>query len=156
MGRNLWTLTPGQITSFLQIFWVFSILYAFVLAMIKISICFLYLRLFPDEKFQRIVWGTQVFNVALLLSFVVANILQCRPVSFFWNGWDGEHQGSCINVNALAWAHAAINIAFDVWLLGLPASQVWTLNVNWKRKISILAMFGLGILYVPAHPHLAV
>lgn len=118
--------------------------------MIKISICFLFLRLFPDEKFRRIVWATQCFNFAVLITFIFVNTLQCRPMSFFWTGWDGEHQGSCFNMNAAAWAHAAIHIALDIWMLVLPASQVWTLNVSLKRKLAILAMFSLGILYVSA------
>lgn len=119
-----------------------------VLALIKISICFLYLRLFPGPKFRLVVWATQAFNLALMVTSVLIFLLSCMPLSFFWNMWDRQHDGHCININGFAWAHAGINIALDVWMLALPASQVWKLNVNRRRKVGILAMFGFGLLYV--------
>lgn len=152
LGRDLWTLTPEQISSFLKIFWICSVLYTIALTLTKVSICFLYLRLFLDEKFRRIVWATQVFNFALLVSFIIVSTLQCRPISFYWTGWDGEHHGSCTNLNAAAWAHAAIHIALDIWMLSLPVPQIWRLNMSLERKAAILAMFGLGILYASPTP----
>lgn len=53
-----------------------------------------------------------------------------------------------MNLEAFIYTHAALNIALDVWMLALPASQIWRLNLSWKKKIGVLAMFGFGILYV--------
>lgn len=153
-GKNIWVLTPTQITTFLQVYFTFEILYTAILAMTKISICFLYLRLFPDKKFRRLVWATQVFNVCVLVTFTFSSTFQCRPLSYFWTGWDGEHSGACDNINAAAWAHAGTNIALDFWMLGLPASQVWKLNMPTRKRFNIIAMFGFGILYVSG-PHCA-
>ncbi|KAG8161106.1 hypothetical protein KVR01_009370 [Diaporthe batatas] len=66
-------------------------------------------------------------------------------MSYFWDMWDGEHVGRCINIYAMAWAHAIINIALDVWMLALPASQVWGLKMPLRRKLGVMVMFGLGI-----------
>ncbi|POS69965.1 CFEM domain-containing protein [Diaporthe helianthi] len=66
-------------------------------------------------------------------------------MSYFWNMWDGDHVGRCINIYAMAWAHAIINIALDVWMLALPASQVWGLKMPFRRKLGVMVMFGLGI-----------
>lgn len=118
--------------------------------MIKISICFLYLRLFPGRGFKKAVWATQAFNIVFLVSFVVTDMVQCQPLSFFWTGWDGEGHGHCINVNAFAWVHAVINIVLDFWMLALPATQVWNLDITLKTKLCILTMFGFGILYASA------
>lgn len=49
-------------------------------------------------------------------------------------------------VNAMAYAHAGINIALDVWMLYLPATQVLNLRVSFKKKLGIMSMFGLGVL----------
>lgn len=114
--------------------------------MIKISICFLYARLFSTPAFQRAIWATQALNVLLIILFVGADLAQCQPLSFFWEGWDGEHEGSCFNVNATAYAHSAVNIALDVWMLALPASQVWRLNLGLRSKLDVFMMFSLGIL----------
>lgn len=42
--------------------------------------------------------------------------------------------------------HAAVNIGLDVWMLVLPSTQVLRLNLRWREKAEILAMFGIGIL----------
>lgn len=150
IGRNVWTLHPDQITEFLQVFYIFEVLYSFVLAIIKISICCLYLRVFPGHRFRVIVWATQAFNIGILVTFFIADMLQCRPLNFFWLGWDGEHQGVCWDLNALGWAHASINIGLDLWMLALPASQIWSLNMPLRQKARVLAMFSFGILYALA------
>ncbi|KAG8163925.1 hypothetical protein KVR01_005843 [Diaporthe batatas] len=146
LGRDIWTLEPWQITEFLKVFFVFEVLYTLTLGLIKTSILFLYLRIFPDEKIRLAVWATQVFNLLLVGSFLLADFLQCRPVSFFWESWDGLHAGgSCFNINALAWAHSAINIALDFWMLVIPATQVWSLTMQVKKKVVVFFMFGIGI-----------
>jgi len=124
-------------------------LYIFILAVIKTSILFFYLRIFPDRIFRRFLWGTQVFNMLLGAAFLVAGLFQCTPMSYFWDGWDGEHLGYCFNFNAMGWAHAAVNIALDVWMLALPATQIYDMNIPGHKKVQILLMFGFGVLYGP-------
>lgn len=133
---------------FLKVFLGFEIIYVCALAIIKISICFLYLRIFPSHRFRVAVWATQVFNVALLVAFITAELLQCQPINYFWQGWDGEHEGFCINLEAFVYSHAGINIVLDFWMLALPASQIWHLNLCMKKKVGVFAMFGFGVLYV--------
>ncbi|KAK7709993.1 hypothetical protein SLS63_013094 [Diaporthe eres] len=145
LGRDIWTLEPWRITEFLKVFFVFEVLYTLTLGLIKTSILFLYLRLFPDPKFRRTVWATQAFNLLMVGSFIVSDFLQCRPISFFWGQWDGEHTGRCFNINALAWAHSALNIALDFWMLYLPATQVWSLQMKTRKKVGVILMFGIGI-----------
>lgn len=149
LGRDIWTLEPWRITEFLKVFFVFEVLYTLTLGLIKTSILFLYLRLFPDPKFRRTVWATQAFNFLMVGCFIISDFLQCQPISFFWQNWDGEHSGRCFNINALAWAHSALNIALDFWMLYLPATQVWSLQMKVRKKIGVILMFGIGILWVP-------
>lgn len=148
LGRDIWTLEPWKITVFLKITFVFEVLYTLTLGLIKTSILFLYLRIFLDPRFRRIVWATQVFNLLLVVSFIVSDFLQCQPISFMWESQDSDKTGHCFNINALAWAHSALNIALDFWMLYLPATQVWSLQMQVKKKIGILLMFGIGILWV--------
>lgn len=146
LGGDVWTLTPPELDNFLKLFYVGLVVYSFVLATIKISICFLYMRLFPDRKFRRICIITQVLQFIMLAAFMCFDITECRPLTAFWTQWDDVRVGQCWNLNAYAWAHAAINIVWDLWLLLLPATQVWGLNMAWNRKVRILSMFSIGIL----------
>jgi len=128
------------------VFYIFEVLYCFTLATIKMSIIFFYQRIFTDEKFRPYLHGTQFFNAALCAVYLLVDFVQCLPLSFFWEGWDGEHEGKCININALAWSHAIINIVLDMWMIGLPASQIWGINLRYSKKAQVLAMFSVGIL----------
>ncbi len=123
--------------------------------MVKISIIFFYLRIFPGNIFRIVLWCTQLFNFLLGTAFITAAFLQCTPLSFFWAGWDGEHQGQCFNMNAMAWSHAAINIALDVWSLALPATQIYDMNIPVQKKTQVLLLFGFGVLYGSRPPRLA-
>jgi len=131
-----------------QIFFVFEVIYTIGLATIKTSIVFFYLRLFPNRRFRILLWGTLLFNILLGVSFTVVDFLQCRPLSFFWEGWDNEHSGICIDYTAMGFAHAGINIVLDMWMLILPATQVYSLKLPFGKKIQVLLMFSIGILYV--------
>lgn len=77
-----------QITNFLQIFFVFEVLYTLTLGIIKISICFLFLRLFPERRIRRYLWATQLFNVTVVVVFVIVDLAQCQPMSYFWDMWE--------------------------------------------------------------------
>ncbi|CAI0642487.1 unnamed protein product [Colletotrichum noveboracense] len=147
IGRDIWTLNVDQITAFIRGFFAFEIVYSITLASIKASILFLYLRIFGSitETFRQILWGTQIFNVAVCITFVIVNLNQCKPLSYFWYGWDGRHPGYCIDLSAMALSHAALNIAIDVWMLVLPATQIYRLNLQKRQKAGIMSMFGVGI-----------
>lgn len=144
LGRDIWTLTFEQITSFFHVFYVMEILYFSHVALLKLSLLFFYLRVFPGTILRRLIWGTVAFDAVYYAVFVFIGIFQCQPIRYYWKQWDGEHQGKCINLNALGWANAAISIAIDIWMIGLPMSQVIKLNLHWKKKVGVGLMFGVG------------
>lgn len=41
---------------------------------------------------------------------------------------------------------AALNIALDLAILGLPMPELYKLALSRKKKIHIMAMFGVGLL----------
>ncbi len=51
-----------------------------------------------------------------------------------------------MNVDLLAWINAAVSIAVDIWMLAIPMSQLWGLQLPWKKKTGVAMMFGLGVL----------
>jgi hypothetical protein len=153
IGRDIWTLTPAQITHFLYFFYVMAILYFAQVMLIKICLLLFYLRIFPARPVRRLLWGTVGFSIFFGVFFVVLAIFQCTPISFFWEQWDHEHEGKCLNSNAIAWANAGISIALDVWMLAIPLAQLKTLNLHWKKKIGVGLMFCVGTLYVVPATH---
>ncbi|KXJ85681.1 hypothetical protein Micbo1qcDRAFT_106190, partial [Microdochium bolleyi] len=146
MGKDIWTLTPTQITNFAFTFYLTTFLYFAEVAILKLSLLFFYLRIFPDPGFRRLLWATVVISCLFGLAFILAAIFQCTPLNYAWEQVFDLSQagGRCNDGNALAWANASISIALDLWMLYLPLSQVSTLNLHWKKKIGVAAMVVVG------------
>jgi hypothetical protein len=117
--------------------------------LLKACILIFYLRIFPGNPIRQLFLYTLAFNFVCLVVFDFITIFQCHPVSFYWTSWDGLHEGTCISINTLVWVNAAVSIALDFWILGLPLSQLRHLQLHWKRKLGVALMFGVGLLYVP-------
>ncbi|KAM5341892.1 hypothetical protein ACJ41O_014923 [Fusarium nematophilum] len=144
LGRDIWTLTFDTITRFGMFFHVMAILYFAQVTLLKMALLFFYLRIFPTKPVRRVLWATVAFNCVFGLTFVLVAVFQCRPVSYFWLKWDGEHEGHCSNLNAITWSNAIISILLDIWMLAVPMSQLKALNLDWKKKIGVGMMFCVG------------
>ncbi|TDZ33861.1 Satratoxin biosynthesis SC1 cluster protein 4 [Colletotrichum spinosum] len=145
LGRDIWTVPFDRITAFGYWFFVMEPMYFGQVTLLKMSLLFFYMRIFSHNKLcKKLVWGTIAFNAVFGATFIFVAVFQCRPVSFYWTKWDGEHEGACLDINAIAWANAGISIVLDFWMLALPLSQVRSLNLHWKKKIGVALMFFVG------------
>ena len=87
--------------------------------------------------------------IALIWTIVL--LAACRPFHFYWEQWDGEHVGHCMNTNALIWSNAAVSIFMDLAMLVLPLTQLIQLNIHWRKKLGVILMFSVGSVYVPTN-----
>ncbi|KAF2762848.1 hypothetical protein EJ05DRAFT_17211 [Pseudovirgaria hyperparasitica] len=145
LGKDIWTLSPHSITMVIKAIWVGEFSYVTTLCFTRMSFLFFYLRIFPRTTLRRLTIILIVVNTLHGLSFALAVIFNCRPISFTWTKWrqDGE-VGSCTNINAVAWSHAATTIAMDLCVIALPMPELWGLRVGRKKKISIMLLFGVA------------
>lgn len=128
------------------------VLYTLTRFFVRASIILFYLRVFPpkeDSRLGRLVLYTMIFNVAYNLSFFLAVVFQCTPISLVWTQWESHHhEGHCSNANILVWMAAVTGIIFDLWLLALPFPQLLALNLHWKKKVMGGMMFFVGVACV--------
>ncbi|KAK7967343.1 CFEM domain-containing protein [Apiospora aurea] len=144
LGKDIWTLTPEQIEGFAKGFYAITICYFSEVFLLKLSILFFYLRIFPSKDMKRLLWATIVFDVLFGVSFILIGIFQCTPISANWTAWRGTAEGQCTNQSAIAWANAAVSITMDLWMLAIPMSQLKSLNLHWKKKVGVGLMFFVG------------
>jgi hypothetical protein len=146
LGKDIYTLTPKQITDFIHVFYSSELQYFAESALLKLSLSFFYLRIFPGPKIKSVIWSVVVVNVLFGFAFVIVGIFQCRPISYYWKNWDGEHEGTCLDVNIIGWCNAIVSIVLDIGMLGIPMSQLWGLKMHWKKKLGVAMMFLVGSL----------
>ncbi|KAH6669719.1 CFEM domain-containing protein [Plectosphaerella plurivora] len=144
LGQDVWRVPFDILTTFIRWFYVQEILYFSQIAFLKTSILLFYKRIFGHTQINMFIVGTLAFNALYGLVFVFLAAFQCRPISYYWTNWDHEHTGTCLNINAIAWANAAVSIALDLWMLALPLSQIRSLNLHWKKKVGVAMMFCVG------------
>ncbi|KAH7109774.1 hypothetical protein EDB81DRAFT_927621, partial [Dactylonectria macrodidyma] len=143
LGRDIWTLDFDDITTFGFFFYLVGVFYFPLVSLLKMAVLFFYLRIFLGLA-HKLLWGTIIFNAIYGIIFTFLGVFQCTPISYFWTKWDGEHKGTCLSINAITWANAAISIALDLWMLAIPLGCLRSLKLHWKKKIGVAAMFIVG------------
>lgn len=114
--------------------------------MVKLSILAFILRVFPEKRFRKIVYGVCAVCIAYGVAFVIATALQCWPAEHAWLQVDETFQGRCNNIHLQGWFSAIFNIIIDVMILVLPLKNLWGLQMETKKKLMIMFMFSLGVL----------
>ncbi|KJZ72352.1 hypothetical protein HIM_08278 [Hirsutella minnesotensis 3608] len=147
LGVDIWALPFENVTTIFRGNFIQSVLYFPQVALLKFTFLFFFLRIFPGRKTQLLIKGTFAFCALYGIAFVLAAIIQCAPIEYYW-AWDGTGHGKCVDRNAILWASAVISIALDVWMLAIPLWNIRTLCMPLKRKLGVASMFLVGTLYV--------
>lgn len=148
LGRDIWTLTPQQITNVLKYYFLGEIFYVVALGVSKISILFFYLRVFPSKGFRTLTFTVMGLSIAYTIAFFFATTFQCLPISLAWTQWDGLHEGGCNDIHLQGWIAAAINIFLDATVMILPLKHLANLNMSMKKKLMVMSMFSVGIFVI--------
>lgn len=141
LGRHYNTLSAHDSEAFFKLLLAFECLYVTAVALIKLSLLQMYLRIFPSREFRIAAWIIGGTVVAWWLAIVLVCIFQCDPIS---KAWLPMSAGKCINLKASFIGNAVPNIITDVAILCMPIKQVWQLHVTTTQKLSLLCAFLLG------------
>ncbi|KAL5340234.1 hypothetical protein BJX70DRAFT_397001 [Aspergillus crustosus] len=122
----------------LQFLWVLSLSYT------KISILFLYLRIFPVRWLVWSSWATITVIVAWALATILAGCLICRPFAFNWD--QTILGGKCGNQVTSFTVTGVVNLVTDVVVLVIPMPSLYKLQMATYKKVTLIAVFGLGVV----------
>lgn len=141
LGAHWDTLSPDQILLFSKLNYAYNILNVFCYPPIKISILFLYKRIFITPTVRKVVWACVALFTGIWISTTLVAVFACRPIQAFY---DFSIQGTCIDSVKFYWASATLNVITDLIVLTLPMPLVWKLRIPTKRKIGISLIFIAG------------
>ena len=129
--------------------------YLVIVSITKTSILLFYFRLFGTPGthlvFRKLLHITQALVVLWFVASVIPGTFRCHQIDDMWNpiivsSPDERHY--CISNSAYYISTSAFNVALDIWILVLPLSIVWILQLSGRRKVGLSAIFLLGSLYV--------
>lgn len=95
-----------------KIYFSLELGYLLIGALTKMTILFLYLRLFPSTSFKKMVYAVMSLVVVCCFVWEVISIFQCTPLDGAWLAWDGDDRtwvGKCRNVNAQGTHHTILS-----------------------------------------------
>lgn len=75
-------------------------------------------------------------------------MFSATPVSNFWD----EFGHTTLNLGVWSIAMASLDIALDIVVLCLPLPMIRNLKISTRRKLSLLGIFWLGLLYAAPSP----
>jgi hypothetical protein len=148
LGQDMWKVSFKNIRLTLLCFYLSVPFYGIEFGLGKIAFGLLYLRIFDDSGFRKLVWVVIGFTLTYTAAFALLGIFICSPVSYFWWQWDlgGEHKGKCLNNHIIGFVTASFSIFTDLVMLTLPIPKVWVLHLSPKKRVEVLFMFSIGFL----------
>ncbi|KFY07172.1 hypothetical protein V492_07381 [Pseudogymnoascus sp. VKM F-4246] len=140
-GEHFWDVPPENLEILEKLYYISQILYVVVQALAKFSILFLFLRVFPSQKFRLIVQICIGWMACHTIAFGLVVTLQCVPVQAVW---DHTIKGTCSNSQAFVYAAAGFSIIEDFVIMVLPVWELKDLSLNSKKKMALIFLFALG------------
>ncbi|KZN88292.1 hypothetical protein EN45_068640 [Penicillium chrysogenum] len=116
--------------------------YPFTITPAKLAVLLFYLRIFTTRKFQILVYIIGSLVLALGVSVLLENFLQCRPFPYIWDR--SIPGGTCIHPVDAYRVFAPVNVLTGVLILVIPIPAVWNLHVPKAHKVAVTGVFLLG------------
>ena len=121
------------------------ILWVTAVTIIRAAIISLYMQLFPTRSFRIACHAALALNVAFGATAVIADCLICQPIRYRWA--PTIVHGSCGDQKSLDMYIAILNLLQDVLVVVLPIPVLWGLQIARSRKVALISIFGIGIMY---------
>ncbi|KAL7958057.1 hypothetical protein V8C34DRAFT_284176 [Trichoderma compactum] len=137
-GRHYWDLQPEDISEALKYWYFCYIWYCVTMILTKISIGYFLLRITVERIHTWIIGTVMLVTVVTGIVFFFVTMLQCAPVSYFW---DKTQSGSCINIDViitLTYIYSALSVICDFTFALLPIVLIMQLQMNSRTKIALI------------------
>ncbi|KAI2618107.1 hypothetical protein GGR54DRAFT_184949 [Hypoxylon sp. NC1633] len=111
----------------------------------KLSILFLYNRIFTLRPFRIASYIVIGFTVAYCVSFLGIFVSHCQPVSNSWNPVPG---GWCRDLSAEEFSSTSLSLVIDLIIILLPMRVLWGLQMTVYKRIGLSIMFSIGLITI--------
>jgi hypothetical protein len=114
--------------------------------MVKASLLLFYRRIFTNFKFRILVDILLGFTALFGVAFAIFYLVQCRPLSYYWNRFEPGAKGHCVDAETALIVIGVCSATLDVLVLVLPIRICFTLSYPFRQKLLVVALFTVGVL----------
>lgn len=136
---------PALLTGWAKCILAFELIYFASIALPKMGIVCLYLRIFNWKGMMRTIsYALLAVLAATSLSFILTACFQCTPIAFWWDRTIPG--GRCVDVQAFFHAQAIPGFVLDLFIMALPMQTIWGLKLPTHKRIALVGIFMVGSL----------
>lgn len=144
-GANIETIILASefatLRNYLKSLYTLSPIYGLTITLARLSILYLYRRIFSVGPFRQISLAVIIICVVWWMVFTITTLIPCRPVKKFWQP---QVAGSCYNFDEFFLGIAVIDVILDTVVLTLPIRMIVRLQMSYQRKVMLCFVFLLG------------
>ena len=133
---------PRKLIAWAKCLYALEIVAFFAVALPKVSILLLYLRVFVNRIARVGCYVAMALVVGTCISYVIVASLQCFPFRYQWN--KTIPGGRCFNIEAYYQSTSAPNIFTDALMLILPIPTILEVKASLSRKVGLAFVFLTG------------
>ena len=133
---------PHTIVIWAKCIFALEMLYLPAVALPKLSILCLYLRIFTRHQCRIFIYILIAVVGCNWLAYAIATTFECRPVAYQWN--KTIPNGTCFDQKTFYRLANVPNIVTDAGMLILPLPLVWQLKAPKAQKAGVLIVFLTG------------
>ncbi|KAJ8116936.1 hypothetical protein OPT61_g1757 [Boeremia exigua] len=144
-GRHMKDLSNDGIVKAMRYWWLCYIAYCLSMVCIKLSIGLFLLRITVKRIQRWIVYIVMGLTVLTGMVFFFVTLLQCAPISFFWDKF--SQTGWCVNIDviiALTFLYSVVSVICDFTFAILPIFLVWNLNMSVNTRLMLIPILGMA------------
>lgn len=139
--------THRKYIQYMQSLYASSPLYIITATPIKLSVCFLYCRLFSVQYFRRTIQITIALCLLWFVTGVITTISYCRPIHYFWD--KSVNGGHCFQFFAHFAVFGVASVVIDTVIIAISIAAAVGLNMSLRKRVVMAAAFLLSTLSVP-------
>ena len=94
---------------------------------------------------RRLIYAGMVFVVSAYTTFLILTILLCIPIE---KNYNASIDGHCLPSGTTSYGSGALNVVSDIYVVFLPLPVIWRLNMKLSKRLKLMTVFALGIMYV--------
>jgi len=146
VGRHVNALPRGTIETWEKTLFAFELLYFTAVALPKMSILCLYLRVFGWKgPMRRITQGLLTVVVLIGAALISTTLVQCRPIMTWWED-TGIHRNNCIDEKMFFDAQCIPGLVLDLVIMVLPLRTIWRLKLPTAKRVALVFVFVIASL----------
>ncbi|KAK3290169.1 uncharacterized protein B0H64DRAFT_332751 [Chaetomium fimeti] len=144
-GRHIDTIRPKEFLTLLEAQFFQSVVEAcFAYGFLKISIALSLLRLSRGSWYNRILWALIAFTCFYTLFSFITFLTYCKPIAGQWNPSLRPKCYSRVIYRNFGLFNAACNIVTDICFATLPIPLIWSLQLQRRVRIYLIAILSGG------------